>query len=242
MSRCISILFGILFSVSCLAETFVAAGDPWPPFLDPDKPNQGIALEITRAALKTQGHELQMQFMPWARAINEVKEADSDILVGTWYTEERTKFLMYSDPYLENQIKFIKRKNDDFEYSGLDSLTGKNIGVVRGYGYGDAFLTATNFKRPESKNLISNIKKLIAGRIDLTLEDEVVARDILKRTASQLLNKIEFTSDSLSSNKLHITVGLSNSRKEEIISAFNKGLKEIKANGTYDALLKQYGF
>ncbi len=242
MYRLTSLVLALLLSVSCYAETIIAAGDPWPPFLDPDSPTQGIALEITREAFKTQGYEVEMNFVPWARAISGVKEADYDILVGTWYTSERTQFLKYSDPYLENQIKFIKRKGDGFEYDGLESLTGKNVGVVRDYGYGNEFLNAPNFKRPETNDFITNLKKLVAGRIDVTLEDEVVARAMIKQRAPDMLEQVEFTENALSSNKLHVTSGLKNSRHKKIIDAFNQGLKEIQSNGTYDALLQKYGF
>ena len=241
MSRILIFLIISLFSLSTFAEKIIAAGDPWPPFSDPDLPNQGISIEITRAAYKTQNYEVEMKFVPWARAIDGVKEADYDVLLAAWHTKERAKFLLYSDSYLENKIKFIKRKGDNFEFSGLDSLTGKNVGVVRGYGYGDEFSNAPNFSRPEGKNVITSIKKLVAKRIDLTLEDEIVARAMLKKQAPELLYKIEFTKNALSKNSVHVASGLKNSRHKEFIDAFNKGFKEIKSNGTLDAILKKHG-
>ena len=242
MNRLLVLLFTFIISSQSFSETIVAAGDPWPPFLDPDVPSQGIVLEIARAAYKTQGYDVEMNFVPWARAINGVKEADYDVLLGTWYTKERTAFLHYSDPYLYNDIKFIKRKGDDFDYKGLESLTGKSIGIVRGYGYGDEFLTAENFRRPETKDLISNVKKLVKDRIDLAVGDEIVARAMLKSQSPEYLDQIEFIKSPLSTNALHVTSGLSNAKHKKIIDAFNKGLKKIKMNGTLDAILKEYGF
>jgi polar amino acid transport system substrate-binding protein len=236
------LLITLLLALPTLGETIVAAGDPWPPFVDPDSPDLGIAIEITRAAYKTQGYEIEMKFVPWARAIDGVKEANYDVLLSTWHTNERAKFLLYSDAYLENRIKFIKRKGNDFEFDGLKSLTGKNVGVVRGYGYGDAFLNASNFNRPEGKDVVTNIKKLVAKRIDFTLEDEIVARAMLKKQAPNLLNEIEFTENALSTNSVHVTSGLKNSRHKEFINAFNKGFKVIKSNGTLASILKKYGF
>lgn len=166
-----------------------------------------------------------------------MKNATFDIILGTWLTEERTKFLIFSDPYLNNSLKFIKKKGSKFEYSDLKSLTGKSIGVVRGYGYGDTFSSADNFKRPEANYFIGNIKKLIAGRIDLTLEDEIVAKAIIAKEQPELLDKIEFSKTAYSTNALHITSGLANPRHKEFIEAFNKGLIEIRKNGEYDKIL-----
>jgi len=242
MRRFFTFLLIASISFPSISETIIAAGDPWPPFLDPKSPSEGIVLEIARAAYKTQGYEVVMKFVPWARAIQGVKEANYDVLLGTWYTTEREEFLHYSDAYLENEIKFIKLKDDPFEFLGMDSLTGKNVGIVRGYGYGDDFLNASNFRRPEGKNLLVSIKKLVNARIDLTLEDEIVARAMLKKEAPHLLDKIIFTKNALSTNTLHVTSGLKNSKHKEYIKAFNEGFKEIKDNGTFGKILKKYGF
>lgn len=123
----------------------------------------------------------------------------------------------------------------------MESLNGKTVGTIRGYGYGDAFLTAPHFKREETSDLISNTRKLIAKRIDLTLEDEIVARVRLAQENPDLLNEISFTRNALSRNTLHITVGLKNPRHKEIVAAFNKGLAEIKKNGVYARIMESYG-
>ncbi|MDE1465013.1 substrate-binding periplasmic protein [Spartinivicinus poritis] len=239
MKQLLSIWLWLLASV-CYGEKITGAGDPWPPFLSPDLPGQGVALEIVTEAFKREGYELDMNFVPWARAIDGVKKASYDVLVGTWWTEERTKFLHYSDSYLENRIKFIKRKGDDFEFNGLASLDGKKVGIIRGYGYGDEFLNAANFTRPETSDLIKNLKKLVAKRIDITLEDEIVAKALIADKEPKLIEQIEFTNNALSINKLHVSSGLKNKKHKAIIDAFNKGLKAIKEDGTFDKILQKH--
>jgi polar amino acid transport system substrate-binding protein len=233
----LTILSSVLGSISVQAEKITAVGDPWPPFLDPNRPSKGIVVEIATAAYATQGYELEMSFVPWARAIAGVKSASSDLLLGTWFTKERTDYLMYSEPYLDNSIKFIKKKGDDFEYSDVESLTGKSVGIVRGYGYGEEFSDAENFKKPEAKNLIINIRKLVAGRINLAIEDELVARSIMAEEDPDLLDQVEFSKIDYSTNALHVTSGLANAKHKELIEAFNKGLAEIKASGEYAEIL-----
>ncbi len=222
-------------------KTITAVADPWPPFVDPSHPKEGISLEIVRSAFKTQGYEVKMEYVPWARAIKGVKDGKYDILPNTWVTEERKGFLMYSDPYAANNIKFVKRKDDPFEFNGLQSLTGKKIGTVRGYGYGTEFLSSTNFTRDDSNNIMQNVMKLIKKRVDLTLDDEIVARMTIAKDNPEYLEQVSFTENSLSSNDLHITSGFKNPRHKEIINSFNKGLKVIKGNGVYKAILADYG-
>ena len=237
------LLAGIALLCTSLAQadTITAAGDPWPPFLDPEHAKQGVAVEIVTAALASQGHTLKFSFMPWQRALDGVKDGSIDILVGAWHTQEREAYLMFGDAYLSNDLKFIKRKGDSFAYTGIDSLKGKNIGTVRGYGYGDEFANATHFKKQEAAELMPSILKLAGGRIDLTLEDEVVARSMISKKDPALLEQLEFVDPPLSSNPLHIATGQKNANKTKIIDAFNKGLAAIKADGTFDDILTRNG-
>ncbi len=227
----------LLLSFSLHAEKIIAAGDPWPPFLDPNQAKKGIIVEIATAAFASQGYELEMHFVPWARAIKGVKNAQYDLLLATWITEERKNFLKFSDTYLSNNLRFIKRKGDKFEYAGIPSLTGKSLGVVRDYGYGDDLLTATNFRRPETKDFISNVRKLVAGRIDLAIEDEIVAKAIILKEQPELMDKIEFVTTPYSTETLHVASGLANAKHQEFIHAFNKGLIEIKNSGEFDRII-----
>lgn len=223
------------------AMTITAAGDPYPPFGDPKNPDGGLGLEIIRAAYKTQGHDVTMEYVPWARAETGVKNGTYDILAFTWRTDARLKVLLYSMPYALSNVRFIKRNGDPFEFNGLASLSGKRIGVVLGYGYGDAFAASRAFERDNGKDLMTNIKKLLRNRLDLTLEDEIVARSIIGAEDPAALNAIEFVKAPLSVNPLYVTASQQNPKAKEIIGAFNRGLEIIKANGTVDRIYRKYG-
>ncbi|MCP3926332.1 MAG: transporter substrate-binding domain-containing protein [Desulfobacterales bacterium] len=235
------ILFISVTISSAQTKIVTSASDPWPPFVDPDHPKMGITIEVVTAAFKTQGYILKHKIIPWSRAEQMVKRGKIDILPNTWKTDKRKSYLLYSKPYAYNKIKFIKRKGAGFEYNGLKSLKGKKVGIIRGYGYGDEFMNSKHFKRFPVNNLILNIRKLVAKRIDLTLEDEIVAKNQISKKEPKLLSKIEFTKKYISSKGLHVTCGLKNPSHRSIIMAFNKGLKKIKSNGTLKKIFKSYG-
>jgi polar amino acid transport system substrate-binding protein len=232
-----------MVSFMCMAsgKVLIAAADPWPPFADDKNPTDGVSLEIIRAAFETQDYEVTMMFVPWARALNGVRVGDYDLLPTTWKSNERMEYLHFSDPYLQNSIKFIKRVEDPFEYKDLSSLAGKTIGTIRGYSYSEDFVTATHFTKEEVNDFFTNIQKMLRDRIDLTVEDEIVAFSIIKEKNADFLSEITFLNPPLTVENLYITVGLAHPRHEEIINAFNKGLKIIKENGVYAEILSQYG-
>ncbi len=238
----IALLFICATPCAAAEKTIIAVADSWPPFSDSSEPAGGLSLEIIRAAYKTQGYQVTMEFVPWARAIERLKTGTRyDILPNTWMTEERKTFLMFSDHWAVNEIKFIKARGDHFEFTGIESLAGKTIGTIRGYGYGNEFMASTLFERKEGNKLIGNIKKLAHKRIDLVIEDEIVARAAIIKEDPNLMKRLQFTKNALSSNKLYVTSGLANPRHKELINAFNKGLAVIKANGNYARIMANYG-
>lgn len=239
------VLAGLLLLLSLpamsAAITIVAAADPWPPFADENNPEDGLSLEIIRAAYNTQNVDVKMKYVPWVRAEEGVKDGAYDILINVWHTEARATGLFFSTPYTSNSIKFIKLKSSSFEYHGINSLDRIHLGTVRGYGYGEELIKPTRFFREDANSFIANVRKLVSGRIDLTLEDEMVARFIINKEEPKLLEQIEFTKNPFSNNPLYIAAGLKNPKHREIIESFNKGYEIIKADGTLDKIFRKYG-
>lgn len=220
-------------------KIITSASDPWAPFADPDHPEQGVVIHLVKAAFESQGYTLQHEFMPWSRAWVHMLSGDIDVVPQTWYTQERAEKVLFSDAILHSQLKFIMLKGKDFEYTGIDSLRGKTIGTVIDYGYTDAFIQATHFERHENCSFLANLKMLKNHRIDLVVEDSLVASYSLWQEAPELIAELEFLQEPLSTNPLYLVSSFENPRHQEMITAFNKGLAEIKANGTYDKILSE---
>ncbi|MGX2954167.1 substrate-binding periplasmic protein [Shewanella sp. JL219SE-S6] len=197
-----------------------------------------MALEIVQSALAVHCYRLQVELKPWARALRSVKEAKTDLLLATWHTPEREQVLLFSEPYLQNRQRFIKRRGDPFEYTDLDSLKGKRIGVVRGYSYQTGFRAASDFIRVPNNSLESNLKMLAVGRLDLTLEDEIVATDTFWRLQQE--DSFDFTGPPLDIRNLHLSTSRLHPHGAELIAEFNQGLETIK-NGEYAKILAKYG-
>ncbi len=239
MKIAFALFLSLVLAFQAKADTLAIAADPWPPFIDENHPEGGVSIQIIREALGRHGFDVELNIMPWARAIDGVRSGDFDILPGTWYTESRSEDLMYSEPYVANEIKFIKRAGEAFDYSGLDSLDGEVVAIIRDYGYGDAFYEATNFERDPAPELMTNIRKLVNERVDLAIEDEFVARFIISNEEPELLDQIEFVEPPYSAESLHLTSGYANPRHEEIVEAFNAGLAEMREDGTFDRIMEE---
>ena len=238
--KIISLLVALLtLALPAKSDTITIAADTWPPFVDENHSEGGLSIQIIREALGRSGFEVEVIMVPWARALAGVQDGEYDIVYGAWYTDNRAETLAFSEPYINNEIRFIQRVGGNFDFTGLESLRGKTVATIRGYNYGDDFMGVDFFVRDPSNDLIVNIRKLVDERVDLAIEDELVARSTISTGNPALLEQLEFIDPPWSSEGLHVASGLANPRHEEIIEAFNTGLKAMREDGTFDAIIEE---
>ena len=170
-----------------------------------------------------------------------VGEGRYDVLVNAWYTDDRTRLGQFSDEYLLNRVRFLKRKDSPIEYKNLQQLHTFPIAIVRGYAYSPEFDDDGSLQKVPVHNFSMAVRMVAADRVKLTLEDEYVARYHLARESSKVRNAVEFLPTPLSENSLHILVSLKNPQHEQIVAGFDREIAEMKADGSYARLMKQHG-
>ncbi|MCX7829181.1 MAG: transporter substrate-binding domain-containing protein [Thermanaerothrix sp.] len=225
----------------CAPREVVATADPWPPYFDPRSQRLGVASEIVRGALRSQGYRVSFRVMPWEAAQKAVYEGSADMLIDAWYTKEREKKYLVSSPYARSRIVFFKRKDRPFRYGGKESLKGLKVGLIKGYSYDEEFLSWDSYKRDYDVSFVSLALKVASRRLDLAINDQLVGKlEILKREP-WLLNVLDVAEPPLREATLHVMVSRKVKDGEEILKAFERGLKEMKKSGQYRRILAAYG-
>jgi polar amino acid transport system substrate-binding protein len=214
--------------------------DPWPVLMDPHAEKQGLVIEVAREALQSEGMTLEVDFVPWTRAMAMIKQNRADILVGAWFTDARNEYLLYSKPLFASAVKFIKRTSSNFQYSSMNDLDGLRVGTIDSYHYSQAFLTQKSIERIPADSLLVNIQNLIAGRIDLVLDDQFVLRHTLNKHIHDWPKSIQFVDQALAEKKIYLATNRSNPDSEAIIAAFDAGLKKLKKSGRYQEIIDSY--
>lgn len=212
----------------------------WPPYFSDKVAEGGIAADIVRQGLQQAGYKLDHQLVPWSQAMKDSRSAKKDLLLGAWHTPERARDYLFSDPYMFNRVVFIKLLGDDYEYYGLSSLKGKEVGVLKGYAYNNEFLAAKNFNKSESSSLIVNLRNLLAQRVELTLADEYVARYTISKDIPSYSDQFAFSLNALGEEPLHLAISRKHPEAEQIISAFNRSLKAMRADGRYEEIIRKH--
>jgi polar amino acid transport system substrate-binding protein len=241
LHRACALIVLLLLTQGAAAEKLRLVADAWPPFTDATLVNGGLATDIVTTALARAGYASDFEQVPWARALLGVGEGRYDVLVNAWYTNDRTKLGQFSGEYLLNRVRFLKRKDAPIEYSNLQQLHTYPIAIVRGYAYSPEFDDDASLQKVPVHNFSMAVRMVAADRVKLTLEDEYVARYYLARESSKVRNAVEFLPKPLSENSLHILVSLKNPQHEQIVAGFDREIAEMKADGSYERLMKQHG-
>ena len=241
LSRAVALLVLLLLVPTVAAERLRLVADAWPPFTDATLLNGGLATDIVSTALARAGFASDFEQVPWARALMGVGDGRYDVLINAWYDEARTQLGQFSDEYLLNRVRFIKRRDDPIEFQNLQQLHDYPVAVVRGYAYSAEFDADPQLQKVPVHNFAMAVRMLAARRVRLTVEDEYVARFHLARESPRVRNPVEFLPKTLSENSLHILVSLKNPRHEQIVAGFDREIARMKADGSYARLLKQHG-
>lgn len=219
-------------------KTVTLASLDWEPYIGTKLPKQGCVAQIATEAFKTQGYQVKIDFLPWARAVASAKEGTHDGLFPEYYDEERLKDFVYSQPFKGGPVGFLKRKDAKITYATLEDLKPYKIGVVRGYVNTVEFDKATYLKKEEVDADLQNLKKLNAGRLDLIVIDKYVASYLAKQELGADAVNFEFLSPPLEEKSLYIAFSKKAPDSAAKLSAFNKGLEAITKSGRLAELLK----
>lgn len=245
----VKIISSLFIFVSTLAVSSVSAREirmvtvNWEPILGSSLLNGGVVTEVVQAAFKEVGHNAKVEFMPWNRALHYVEIGERDLVLGAYNSKQRQEKFVVSDAYFTIDIGLVSLKEFGIDqYFSLYELKNYTIGVTDGWVNSEEFDAADFLKKDRAISPDLTTKKLFAKRTDII----AIAIPILKHELSQIdnvsFNQVKVLDPLLKKSTLHNLVSRKVPDHAEINGDFNKGLKIIKENGIYDAILQKHGF
>jgi polar amino acid transport system substrate-binding protein len=204
-----------------------------PPFMyaTTDQKAAGIYPAIISEAFSRMGIPVRISAKPWKRALAEMESGRGGI-GGIYMTARRLEKYDFSDELHVENIQVVVLASRAFPYSGLESLRGRNVGVLRGWSYGDAFDQARAdgvFRTEEVESDAQNLSKLQAERIDVmvaTLEGANTSIAVSKSPGDFVILEppLSVTPTYLAFSK--------QMNKKELLESFNKALASMRQDGT----------
>ncbi|GLX80037.1 hypothetical protein tinsulaeT_33770 [Thalassotalea insulae] len=191
----------------------------------------GLFIDALSQAQQQSHLNFQVKIVPWARAMQLVKNNQVDAIMPVLYTKERAQSLVYPQAPLINFYGsvIVKRSSDSYLFHGFDKLTDtKSIAKVRAMSFGKNFNRA--MKNPlititEVAQLEDALNMLLLKRVDLVVADGLVADDIISTMSIENQVEIMAISDHKESSYLGFSQRFSEhydvNRIMEMINQFN---------------------
>ena len=197
----------------------------------------GFDIEVVQAIAKKAGIEVKFVNTPWEGIFNALGQGDRDMVVSAvTITAERKQTMDFSDPYFDaQQLIAVKETSKVAKFADLKKL---KVGVQTGTTGDEAVTkllgkTSTAIKRFESTPLA--LKELEAGGVDAVVADNGVVVNYVANNPGGKFKSIadkEFVPE-----QYGIALKKGNT---ELLAKLNKGLAEIRADGSYDAIFTKY--
>lgn len=196
----------------------------------------GIDMDILAAVAKDQDFQYEVKTLGFNAAITALESKQVDgVIAGMSITDERAKKYDFSTAYYEAGVTMAV-KNTTKNITSYDDLKGKSVAVkigTQGASFAESIKDQYNFKIKTYEDSSTMYDEVITGGSVACFEDyPVVAFAIKQGLALQVVGKQEDPS----SYGFAVNKGIN----KELLEKFNKGLENIKANGTYQEILDKY--
>ncbi len=151
----------------------------WPPYTSARVAAEGASAAVVRAALATQGAKLEIEFMPWTRAVAVGQDGRSGFhgYFPEYQSVEVERTFRLSRPIGSSPLGFVERRSSPVRWRSLDDLREVPFGVVRGYvntAELDARIARGELTAVPAGDDLANLRKVMRGRLDLAVIDRHV--------------------------------------------------------------------
>jgi polar amino acid transport system substrate-binding protein len=230
-------LIGFAPAAGRASRKLALATTEYPPYYGRSLPNGGPVTELSVLALRHSGYDAEVQFLPWARALQAGKDGSVDALVGVWHAPERDKDFLFSEPVISNRILLCRKQGrTPTHFTGFEALRPYTVGVVRGYADPPG-LAAAGIKVEAVGDDLQNLRKLLADRIDLVLIDGRVADHLIRLHMPEARPAIHCIEPPVQQHPQHLATSRRAADAAEIVAAFNRGLHWLRESGRHDEIL-----
>lgn len=227
----------LLAQIQQRGEIVFGTEGTWSPWTYHDENDQlvGFDIEVAQKVAEKLGVKATFVEGEWDGLLAGVDGGRYDSMAnGVEITEERAQKYDFSDPYCYIRTAIIVKSDDD-SINSFEDLNGKTTANTISSTYATQ-AEAHGATVTGVDDLNQTIELLLSGRIDATLNAEVVFADYVKEHPEAKI-KIATFSDEVEKVAIPIRKG---DDTATLLAAVNDALKEMSEDGTLTALSEKY--
>jgi polar amino acid transport system substrate-binding protein len=220
----------------------VAADSAPTAYMEDGRPT-GILVDVVTEAFQRTGHPFEIQLMPWARCLAEIRSGRVDGIFSVFKLPERNEFLTYTSVPVITQVEaFFVPADSDVRFDGdIGKLAGFRLGTIRGTSYGvkidSALKTGVWSAVVETNNVDSLVAMLVSKRIDLAVGYRLVILEAARKKG--YLDKIKEISPGIDEIASYLAFTKQRDYSEVIVD-FDRALTSMKNDHRFEAIYEKY--
>ncbi len=154
----------------------------WPPFnyFEYGSP-RGLSIDYMNLVAKKLGIKIEYITGPsWNEFLGMVKRKELDVMLNIVKTEDRLKYLLFTEPYFKNPNVIVSSQENPYET--IEALFGKTVAFPKGFYY-EEILTKSfpRIRRLPVEDTLAGLKAVAFGRADAALSEAAVVRTLINK-------------------------------------------------------------
>lgn len=232
------------YSKLSYSTTLKFVAEDLPPFHFYDENNQakGVLIDVVKAVMNKTNIPYQIELLPFARSYDLTSKEKNTFMFSLMQSNERKEnFQWIGRTYKSTAFLIGLHSRRDIDINSLEQAKSHVVGTIRGY-YSEKYLKYAGFSTKKNLHLSVNYKHmwsmLFNQRIDFILTNfvaidrEMKSIGLNKKDIKAVIPLNDFPGD------LFIATG--KKTPNQTVIELSKALKEIKANGTYQNIIKKW--
>jgi len=210
----------------------------YPPY-EFDPPSNGLKgfdVEVVETIFQTMGNPAEVEFLPWQRALETAYAGKAMGLLTCSRNESRDAHLYFSDAISFGTDGYFVRNNyPDPNFESIEAFRGQKVAAVRGYTQ-QSQLESLNIDHTLVRTDEIALNVLIGKRVDFYYS--VKESNVFIANQLGLSDKIKF--HPLKAKNFHLCFSKKWPKSKELLTKFNDGLAQLKADGSYKQIHDKY--
>lgn len=199
----------------------------------------GVDMDILAAVAEDQGFTYEMHNEGFDASMGAVQSGQADAMIaGMTINDVRKETYDFSDGYFQDGSILVVAEGNDAIKSEAD-LAGKKLAAKTGTvstEYAESIKDQYGFEIAYFEGSPEMYQAVASGNADACFEDYSVIAWAIKQGTVKLQTVGEVI------NPSYYGFAVKKGLNAELITAFNAGLENIKANGKYEEILAKYGY
>ncbi|MCG8569226.1 MAG: transporter substrate-binding domain-containing protein [Spirochaetes bacterium] len=234
-------LFLIPIFLNADKNQLIVVFEEWPPYQYTEN-NQviGTDTEILQEVLKQMNIEPVFLSLSWARALLYVETGEADIIFSLSLTEKRQDFLYFvKEPISSEKTVFYSHISEKFVIQSLADIKGKRVDIQKDHHYPEVFNQYHNYIQTISNDIPNQLRKLLTGRCDLIIGNELVI--IAQARKMNIYKQLKLVDYTVAEEPLYVGFSKKGSiLAKEQAETFSSILKQLKEEGFVKRVIDKY--